>query len=1519
MTEMGRTDVVFTNSTQIANGATEAAGHAQETATEAATTAGQAQATAQTASQAAGQAAATAASAQQTANTAIQTANGKNTNYYGPDEPVNPKGGDAWFVENADGDIIAIRHWDGTNWVTDVDNTTLTQQISDAQTTAEKAAAVGQAAQQTANQAAATADAAAQTAENAQKTANGAADAASIAAQAAATAQTMATNAQKTADGKNMTYYDLTAPANPKTGDLWFKSMTGGVTPYRYDGTKWVSTTDVVATNAAVAASEAAQAAATAQNTATTALSTANGKNTAYYGSTTPANPKMGDIWFKSVTGGVSPMQYNGSMWVSITDIAATNAATAAANAASAASAAQTAANSAASAASVAQTTANGKGKVWYQTTAPAGNINDLWIDITNGANMPKRWNGSAWVSVTDKVASDAASAAATAQTTASNAASSASTAQMTANNAANAASAAQTAADNAASAAAAAQTIANSAASAASAAQTTANGRNKIFRQSTQPTASTAGDIWFDTANGNRVSVWNGYSWVLSQFGNAAVANLDAGAITTGTLAAARIAAASIDASKIVAGSLTSSSGVFGDINASSITSGTLAAARIAAGSIDASKIVAGSLTSASGVFGDINASSITSGTLSADRIAAGSITTKKLAAGAVTANELDANAVTAAKIVAGAIGTDHLSANAVTAAKIAANTITAAQIAAKTITAEQIAAGTITATQIAAGTIDATRIKAGTITSASGVIGQLDAGAITTGTLSADRIGANSITGAKLAANTITASQIASKTITANEIATGTLTSASGVIGALDAGAITTGTLSASRIASGSITADKLLIGDFTNLVDNPNFDNGFTGWSHNGGMIDSTVSHSGGNSVKFTTGAQEINSLNIISCQPGDKFYYSVWYKTSSDYAGPGGLRMRSTDASGDLVSTTFSVHTDWTQATYEFTVPTGVYHIQIRIAFALTAGSVWVDDVEFRRMATGNLIVDGAITASKIAAGSITATNGIIASIDASKIITGTLDANLVTVKNINASNIATGTLNANVVTVSNINASNITTGTLSAARIAAGSIDASKLSVSSLSAISANLGTVTTGTLNGVQINGSNFYQSANKVQTWIDGNGFHQQYNGGQLDTWINSDGINVFSWGNLKFRIDNNGNITANNATLNNGIFSGTLSGATGTFKGQMTAGSINIGSNFSVDSNGNLVANNAKLNGNMDLNGTFNIPTTLTGDDGGAGLHGRYQYTESLSSYNPKVLDGEWFLNSSSLGFRTKATVQTTNTTYFSTSYYGATMMKLRAYVNSSNGQYDGTYTNLNNRVDIMPSQITMGQYQPSGSPYWPDEIKINANGTIYASKSIQSGNVYFNGANSIKNDSTILYLEGNGGIQSNNILINGAHAIKSLDGGEIYLNNSGTGYVDLTVKTLHQASRWELKENFETMDPEIALKNIINTDVVRYNFKGESEIHVGLVIDDRDIPEYRACSDFITPDRQAKKDETIVGELMLATKALNAYTNDHKERLSILEEQNKNLILKVANLELELANIKQKLGVA
>nr|WP_311133372.1 DUF1983 domain-containing protein [Pseudomonas putida] len=69
-------------------------------------------------------------------------------------------------------------------------------------------------------------------------------------------------------------------------------------------------------------------------------------------------------------------------------------------------------------AAQAAATAAGAKGEVIYGTAAPAADkrlAQNLWIDTTGNANTPKRWNGSAWVAVTDKVATDAAAAAANA------------------------------------------------------------------------------------------------------------------------------------------------------------------------------------------------------------------------------------------------------------------------------------------------------------------------------------------------------------------------------------------------------------------------------------------------------------------------------------------------------------------------------------------------------------------------------------------------------------------------------------------------------------------------------------------------------------------------------------------------------------------------------------------------------------------------------------------------------------------------------------------------------------------------------------------------------------------------------------------------------------------------------------------------------------------------------------------------------------------------------------------------
>jgi hypothetical protein len=480
--------------------------------------------------------------AQSTANTALTTANGKNVTYY---QTAQPTGGtyilgDTW-IDTDDGNKMYV--YNGTTFVNAQDG------------------AIGAASSLAASKGktiiqSATPSVADQLAQNLWiDTTNGlntpkrwsgsawvavtdkvATDAASAAATAqaradtafnnAASAATAAGNAQTTADGKNRTWYQTSAPAGTghKDGDLWFDTDDGNKL-YLWKGTPtlaWtvfqdgaISVAQTAANNAATAASNAqttannAQtAAATADSKAVTAKSTADtavtnaqtaqnaanqalsdalaannlaaSKGKVLYQTTAPtgADANAQTLWIDTTNGANTPKRWtSGTTWVTVTDKVATDAAA----------------------------LASSKGKILFQNTAPTGadaSVLTLWIDTTNGANTPMKWvSGTTWTAITDKVALDAANAAASAATAASNA-------QGTANTAVTNAATAQTKAD---------QAFANaaSAATAAGNAQTTANGKNRVWYQTTAPTGTghTAGDLWFDTSSGNQP-----YTWVAGQ-----------------------------------------------------------------------------------------------------------------------------------------------------------------------------------------------------------------------------------------------------------------------------------------------------------------------------------------------------------------------------------------------------------------------------------------------------------------------------------------------------------------------------------------------------------------------------------------------------------------------------------------------------------------------------------------------------------------------------------------------------------------------------------------------------------------------------------------------------------------------------------------------------------------------------------------------------------------------------------------------------------------------------------------
>lgn len=379
----------------------------------------------------------------------------------------------------------------------------------------------------------------------------------------------------------------------------------------------------------------------------------------------------------------------------------------AAQSATDAANAAQKANTAAAAAAGV----ANGKADVLIQGTAPDASMrkaSTLWIDTTNGANTPKRWNGNLWVAVTDKAATDAANAAVKANT---------------------AAKTAQDTADKAATAAANAASQANQANAAAKKAQTTADGKNLIYRGPDEPNHDglKPGDMWWRTQK--YWTRWKG------EKNNSPSMLADFYTYWTG--APNNSPSVLVPLSDRVVEVLTWDGTRFEpfDLVANNIlAAGTVAAKHLAADSVTAEKVKASAIT--------------------VDKLAANSVTTEKLVTDAVTAAKLAANSVQARNIVALAITSDKIAANSVTTGKLkVTEDMTVALLNVHKIQAGDIAANAVTTAALAAGAVNADKLAANSV----------NASKIVTGAITADKLAANSVTAVKIAAGTITSDRIA------------------------------------------------------------------------------------------------------------------------------------------------------------------------------------------------------------------------------------------------------------------------------------------------------------------------------------------------------------------------------------------------------------------------------------------------------------------------------------------------------------------------------------------------------------------------------------------------------------------------------------------------------------------------------------------------------------------------------------------------------------------------------------
>lgn len=391
---------------------------------------------------------------------------------------------------------------------------------------------------------------------------------------------------------------------------------------------------------------------------------------------------------------------------------------------------------------------------------------------------------------------------------------------------------------------------------------------------------------------------------------------------------------------------------------------------------------------------------------------------------------------AITAGKISAGAVGATAIAAESIDASKIVAGGIQAESI---------LVPGSVSGTLIKDGAVTTDKIQAGSITAQSGIIASLDAGVISSGFISAARIQAGSLDGGVvLTQGSVGSTVIAGGSITTEKIATGSITAESGIIASLDAGKITVGELDGSIIRAGTVTAEKLLVGNFTNLIPDP----GALGSIHGSwyGYGSGSVGELGSSAFwRYSATSQGYRGVRVgntegafgsaqwlasskFQVKPGESYLIEVIAYRSELVGGFPRMGIRLGDADDAYMGETETVVMDQGGFhTYSaiVTIPNDLTikygRLRYTIPSSVTGGYAYFFSPVVRPAVGSTLIEPGAITTEHIRTGAITAESGIIGSLDAGVITTGELRGELIRAQSIAASALAADAIDGKVIT------------------------------------------------------------------------------------------------------------------------------------------------------------------------------------------------------------------------------------------------------------------------------------------------------------------------------------------------------------------------------------------------------------------------------------------------------------------------------------------------------------------
>ncbi|MGB7195440.1 MAG: phage tail protein [Collimonas pratensis] len=347
--------------------------------------------------------------------------------------------------------------------------------------------------------------------------------------------------------------------------------------------------------------------------------------------------------------------------------------------------------------------------------------------------------------------------------------------------------------------------------------------------------------------------------------------------------------------------------------------------------------------------------------------------------------------------EILPGAVGADQIANGAISAVKTA--------IAAIDPNSGNLTVNSVTARTVAAGAIAAVNIQAEAITARELAADSVVAGKLAVGAVNARAIGADSIVSNALQSNVIVA-----RHMTADSVMAGTVA----------AGAINT-----RELAAGAVTTAKLTIGDFSNLIENPDFTLGDTSWIREAGWSigPSNGMNGSGVAICYSPVASAIRNNYAVKVTAGDTFYAKCYaalnVRSELCYVrivGRNAAGAETVLAAGNNANASAPT---WILSEVTATVPPGIISVRLDVV-GVTPSGASVSGCGLFRMSGATLIQDGAITTNKVAASSITGDKIVGNTITGDKVIANTLTGDKFVAGSVSANVLTSGVGSGNLI-------------------------------------------------------------------------------------------------------------------------------------------------------------------------------------------------------------------------------------------------------------------------------------------------------------------------------------------------------------------------------------------------------------------------------------------------------------------------------------------------------------------